>query len=322
MIVNSAFAGRHGIRPGDSIHLILNNRRQELHVVGTAMSCEFVYLVSPGSIAPDPEHFGVFYLKRTFAEDVFDFSGATNQLVGLLDPAHRAAPRDVLRQIEVALAPYGVTTSYERATQPSNQFLSDEIRGLGLFSTLMPAIFLAVAALVLNVLMVRLVDQQRVIIGTFKAIGYSDRQIFAHYTKFALGLGLASGLVGLGLGHLMAGFVTSMYRMFYEFPNLESHMFLSDYGGGLAVALGCAVIGSLQGARAALRLSPAEAMRPKPPAQGGAIWLEQFNWFWNRLSFGWRLVLRNVFRNPLRTRGGSVRHGHGGGFAGVRVHSG
>ena len=88
MIVNDAFARRHQIRPGQVIHLILNNRRQELLVVGTAISSEFVYLVAPGSIAPDPEHFGVFYLKRTFAEDVFDFDGAANQVVGLLDPEH------------------------------------------------------------------------------------------------------------------------------------------------------------------------------------------------------------------------------------------
>ena len=141
VIVNNAFARRHGIRPGQTIHLILNNRRQELQVVGTAISSEFVYLVAPGSIAPDPEHFGVFYLKRSFAEEVFDFSGATNQIIGLLDPAHAERPQEVLRQMEVALEPYGVVTSYARRTQASNQFLSDEIRGLGIFSTIMPTSF-------------------------------------------------------------------------------------------------------------------------------------------------------------------------------------
>jgi putative ABC transport system permease protein len=301
VIVNSAFARRQGIRPGQTIHLILNNRRQELLVVGTAISSEFIYLVAPGSIAPDREHFGVFYLKRTFAEEVFDFDGATNQIVGLLDPEHQEHSQDILRRIESMLAPYGVVTSYPRRTQTSNQFLSDELRGLGLFSTMMPAIFLVVGALVLNVLMVRLVDQQRVTIGTLKAIGYPDATIFLHYTKFALALALGASLVGLVLGYGMANFVTSLYRMFYEFPNLENHIYAGTYSGGVAVAIVCALVGSLQGARTALALKPAEAMRPKPPARGGAIWLEQFAWLWQRLSFGWRLVLRNVFRNPLRS---------------------
>lgn len=314
VIVNAAFARRHKIHPGQSIHLILNNRRQELLVVGTAISSEFVYLVAPGSIAPDPEHFGVFYLKRTFAEEVFDFGGATNQIVGQLDPVHRGRPQEILRRIETKLAPYGVATSYALNTQASNRFLSDEIRGLGLFSTIMPIVFLSVAALVLNVLMVRLIDQQRVVIGTFKALGYADARIFMHYTKFALALGLASGLIGLGLGYLMANFVISMYRMFYEFPDLENRIFPGTYAGGLGVALGCALLGSLQAARAALRLSPAEAMRPKPPVQGGAIWLERLPWLWRRLSFGWRLVLRNVFRNPLRTSVGIFATAMGAGL--------
>lgn len=314
VIVNSAFARQHAITPGQTIHLILNNRKQELHVVGTAISSEFVYTVAPGSIAPDPAHFGIFYLKRSFAEDVFDFSGATNQIVGLLDPMHKERPQEILQRMEAILAPYGVATTYGQKTQSSNQFLSDEIRGLGLFSTLMPAIFLAVAALVLNILMVRLVDQQRMIIGTLKAIGYTDAQIFGHYTKFSLGLGLLSGLVGLGLGYGMAEFVTSIYRMFYEFPNLENRIYLGTYGGGLAVALGCSLIGSLQAARAALRLKPAEAMRAKPPAQGGAIWLEHFTGLWQRLSFGWRLVLRNVFRNRLRTSVGVFATAMGAGL--------
>jgi putative ABC transport system permease protein len=314
VIVNAAFARRHAITPGQVIHLILNNRRQELHVVGTAISSEFVYLVAPGSIAPDPEHFGVFYLKRTFAEEVFDFDGASNQIVGLLDAGHQDRSQEILRQIEVLLAPYGVVTTYPRRTQTSNQFLSDEIRGLGIFSTMMPAIFLAVGALVLNVLIVRLVDHQRVIIGTFKAIGYSDAQIFGHYTKFALALGLGSGIVGLGLGYMMANFVTSLYRMFYEFPDLENRVYPLTYAGGLGVGLFCALVGSLQGARAGLRLKPAEAMRPKPPARGGAIWLERFPWFWSRLSFGWRLVLRNVFRNRLRTAVGMFATAMGAGL--------
>jgi putative ABC transport system permease protein len=301
VIVNSAFARRHRIHPGQTIHLLLNNRRQELQVVGTAISSEFVYLVSPGSIAPDPEHFGVFYLKRSFAEEVFDFEGAANQVVGTLDPAHRERPTEILRRMEVMLEPYGVNTSYGVRTQASNQFLSDEIRGLGVFSTIMPTIFLGVAALVLNLLMVRLIDQQRLTIGTLKAIGYGDAQIFVHYTKFAMALGFFAALVGMGLGYGMSHMVTNIYKMFYEFPNLENQVFPGTYAGGLGVAMACAVVGSLQAARAALRLNPAEAMRPKPPVQGGAIWLERFPRLWHRLSFGWRLVLRNVFRNRLRS---------------------
>src|SRR5262249_76536 len=103
VIVNAVFARAHGIKPGHTIHLLLNNRRQGLHGVGTATSSEFVYMVSPGSIAPDPEHFGVFYIKRSYAEEVFDMDGACNQIVGLLDPAHKDRPGEPLRRMETLL---------------------------------------------------------------------------------------------------------------------------------------------------------------------------------------------------------------------------
>ncbi len=301
VILNDSFAAQHGLYPGQWVHLLLNNRREELFVVGTAISSEFVYLVGPGSLAPDPEHFGVFYLPQSYAEEVFDFDGAANQVIGLLAPELREKPDELLRIAEQRLSTYGVFSTTARKDQPSNRFLSDEIRGIGTFAGIMPTIFLAVAALVLNVLMVRLIDQQRAVIGTLKGLGYSNGQIFWHFTKFGGLVGLVSGLVGCWLGYQMASFVTELYKKFFEFPNLTNYFYPGLSTAGLAISLSFALVGSMQGARAALRLQPAEAMRPRPPAAGGRIWLERFAALWRRLGFGWRMVLRNIFRHRLRT---------------------
>jgi putative ABC transport system permease protein len=166
------------------------------------------------------------------------------------------------------------------------------------FATIMPAIFMAVAALVLNVMMARLIDQQRTIIGTLKAIGYGNIQIFWHFAKFGAAMGLGGGLVGLGLGYLMSMFVISLYRMFYEFPDLSNHVYPGTYLGAASRSV-CYAAARLA-ASAALGLT----RRPKPcvppPAQG-AIWLGAFA-VWRHLSLLW-LVLRNLFRNRLRLRG-------------------
>ena len=301
VIVNDAFARTHGIHPGQSIHLILNNQRQRLFVVGTAVSCEFVYLLGPGAFVPDPGHFGVFYLKRTYAEEIFDFHGAINQVLGRLAPEVHKQSDELLDRAERLLAPFGVFSKITRHNQPSNRYLSDEIRGLGVFANIMPAIFLAVAATVMNVLMMRLVDQQRGIIGTLKALGYSDTAIFWHFTKFGLAVGLFGGLLGCPVGYALAYAVTDLYKTFFEFPELPARIYPGTYAIGVAISLICALIGSLRGARAAVRLQPAEAMRPKPPGRGGAVWLERIGWFWRQLSFGWRMVLRLVIRNRVRT---------------------
>jgi putative ABC transport system permease protein len=304
VIVNDAFARHYKLRPGEKIHLVLNNRRQELFIVGTAISSEFVYLLGPGAITPDPEHFGVFYLKQSYAEDVFDFDGAANQVVGLLSPEVREHPRVLLRQAEELLSPYGVFSTTSLADQPSNKYLSQEIQGLRSFGLVMPVIFFAVAALVLNVLLTRLAEQQRTVIGTLKALGYSDWQVFVHFLKFGLAVGLAGGMLGCGFGYWIAGKWTVMYRQFFEFPELENHFYPGLQTAGLTVSILCAAVGSIRGTRAVLKLKPAEAMRPKPPKQGGAVLLERVGWFWNRLSSGWRMVLRGVIRNRVRTGAG------------------
>jgi putative ABC transport system permease protein len=304
VIVNEAFARRHGLFPGQWIHLLLNKRREDLFIVGTAISSEFTYLVGPGAITPDPEHFGVFYIKRTFAEDVFDFEGAANQVLGRLAPNIRDNPREVLRRAELLLGTYGVFSTTPLADQPSHRFLDNEIQGLRSFGAVMPSIFLAVAAMVLNMLMSRLTEQQRVIVGTLKALGYDDLQVFAHFMKFGLAVGILGGVMGAFLGYLLAEGMTAMYRQFFEFPTLANRIHVDTWFKGLAISISCGLLGSFHGARSVLRLDPAESMRPKPPAQGGKIWLERFPWFWQQLSFGWRMTLRNVLRHRLRTTAG------------------
>ena len=304
VIVNEAFAKHHNLSPGQWIYLVLNNRRQELFIVGTAISSEFVYLLGPGEIVPDPEHFGVFYLKQNYAEDVFDFDGAANQVLGVYSPDAKISRQATLDEAERMLEPYGVITTTPLNDQASNRYLTQEISGLASFAVVMPIIFLGVAAVVLNVLLTRLAEQQRTVIGTLKALGYRDRQIFWHFLKFGLAVGVFGGLAGCVLGYYMAGGMTVMYRMFYSFPRLDNAFYADIQITGLVISVVCGVIGSLHGTRLVLKLQPAEAMRAKPPRGGKAILLERIDWFWSRLSTGWRMVVRNVVRNRMRTAAG------------------
>ncbi len=267
VIVNDAFARKHKLQPGGKIHLILNNAREELLIVGTAISSEFVYLVGPGSILPDPEHFGVFYLKHRYAEQVFNFEGAANQVVGRLTPDARSRPDELLRQAELRLEDHGVLNTLPLADQPSNRFLGEEIKGLATFTRVLPTIFLAVAAFVLNILMTRWTEQQRTIVGTLKAQGYSNAQVFGHFLKFGLVIGLLGGVAGCVLGFFLAEWVTSFYKQFYELPDLHNRFYLGKSLAGLGVSLGFALLGTAQG-RAAC--SSCGRRRPCGPSRRGA----------------------------------------------------
>jgi len=301
VIVNEEFALAHRLQPGQWVRLLMNNEQQELFIVGTAISSEFVYLLDAGAIVPEKKRFGVFYLKQSYAEEVFDFRGSANQVLGRLSAAAGGNPREVLRRAETMLSAYGVFTTTPLEDQPSNKFLSQEIKGLRTFGIITPSIFVAVAALVLNVLLSRLAQQQRTVMGTLKALGYSDLQVFWHFLKFGLAVGLFGGLVGCTLGWWLAEGLTALYRRFYQFPALPNRFDWSVYAWGMLISLGFAAVGSARGSRAALRLRPAQAMRPNPPRSGGPILLEHVGWLWRALGSNWRMVFRNVFRSRFRT---------------------
>jgi putative ABC transport system permease protein len=302
VIIGEPFAQAQGLQPGDRLEMILNRRKESFVIVGTAISPEYIYVVqSYASLAPDPEHFGILYVKENYAREILGFKDAANELVGQLAPGHEQDVDLVLDQADRRLAPFGVLSAISRRLQPSNRFISDEIRSLGVTAMIMPSIFLFVAVLVLNVLMSRFAQSQRTIIGTLKAIGYSNWQIVEHYLSFGLIIGLAGGLVGIGLGLSIARGLIQLYVGFFQFPTFLYKVYPDLLLAGLLISIAFAVAGTAKGVWRVLQLHPAEAMRPRPPERGGAIVLERVQLLWKRLGFRTHIALRSLLRNYGRT---------------------
>lgn len=302
VILSEAFAAAHGLKVGDRVHLILNRKRESFVIVGTAISPEYVYMVrGVGDLIPDPVHFSILYVKEKYAREVLDFNDACNQIVGRVTPAAAAHIDVLLDRIDRMLSPYGVLELTPRSRQASHRFLSDEITGLAVTATIMPAIFLGVAALVLNILMVRLAQRQRTVIGTLKALGHGDRSVMLHFLGFGVVVGLAGGLAGAALGVALVYAMIDIYRDFFQFPRFLIRFHPDLLAIGMAISVVFAVLGTVRGVWQVLRLQPAEAMRQRPPERGGSIILERIPWLWQALSFRSHMAARTVFRNRLRT---------------------
>jgi len=301
VIVNDVFATAHQLQIGQTISVNIAGRRQELVLVGTAFSCEFIYPLGPAAIVPDRKGFGVFFLKESFAEEITDMEGAANEVLGRVYPQYRKATRTLLHEIERRLDEFGVVATIPLEEYPSNTFLSQEIEGLSTFAFLIPTIFLTISAIILNVVMIRRVEQQRMIIGTLKALGYSDAAIGWHIMEFALIVGAVGALAGGAVGHWLSVGMTKIYRQFYEFPRLDAPLYEDILLEAVLVGVLCAAMGGWSGAKTALALHPATAMRPKPPPSGRHIVLERLGWLWSCLHPAWRMALRHMFRHPVRS---------------------
>lgn len=298
VIVAERFAEVHGLDVGDTLRVIMNNKKEALRVVGRALSPEFTYLIRGGTeILPDAEHFTVLWMSETFAEAVFDFEGACNDFTATLDPG--AALEDVIAEFDRRLDRYGGLGAYGRRDQISNRYLSDEISQLRGSATMTPTIFLAVAAFTLHMLMARLVATQRTQIALLRAFGYTTAELVRHYLKLALGIGVLGAAAGTGLGIWFGRKVAGIYGDFYSFPVLAFSVDPVAIVGGWVVSLSFAALGAIGALRAVARLLPAEAMQPEAPKTFRRMRMERLRPF-ARLPFPVRMILRHVARHRMR----------------------
>ncbi|NCD33598.1 MAG: FtsX-like permease family protein [Spartobacteria bacterium] len=302
VIVSEKFAKARNLTPGDRVRVLMDGQMKTLVVVGTAISSEFIYLSQPGSMMDNPGDYGVLFVKRSFAENVFDFSGCCNSIVGLLTPELRSSgAKSIFEHMKFLLKPYGLFSITPLSEQSSNQTLLSEMGGLQTMASFLPVLFLGVAAMVLNVLMTRMAEQQRTIIGTLKALGYTGKEVRGHFRWFGIVVGLTGGVSGSLLGFWLAGGMVAMYQGVFTFPHLYNELFPGLMLTGCLIALVFSVLGSLRGVRLVSLLNPAEAMRQPSPPIGEKTVLERFERFWNALDFRWQMLLRNVCRQKGRT---------------------
>ena len=214
-----------------------------------------------GDIFPDNRRFGVVWMGERALAAVFRMEGAFNDAVLSLGPA--ASVREIVHQVDLVLAPYGGTGAYPRADQLSHRFVSSEIDETQVTSVLLPSIFLGVTAFLLHLVLSRVVSTQREQIAVLKAFGYSNRVVAVHYLQLATGPILIGTVLGSSLGLWLADGLASVYSRFYQFPDTS---FQADWGVvalAFGVSAAAALFGAMSSVRRAVRVPPAEAMRPR-----------------------------------------------------------
>ncbi len=299
VILSDRFARENRLGIGDRIWATVNDRKQPLRIIGTALSPEYVYMIpSAREFLPDPERFAILWLKQDFAEMALGMQEAVNEVVGFLDPE---APIDAsLERIKKILEPYGAVATIHRKDQLSNRYLSEEIKQLGASAGIVPTIFLGIAALILMVMLDRIVQRERGQIGVLKAYGHSNFAIGTHYIKFSLMLSLLGAAGGVLLGNWLARLLMRMYVAFFEFPILRHRFHPDILLLTLTISMVAGVLGASWAVAGVVKIHPAEAVRPPAPKAGHRIWLESLGPVWGRVSFIGKIILRNIFRYKVR----------------------
>ena len=298
VLISEAFAIANGLGPGSAIAALVNGRRRSFHVVGIALSPEYVYVLRSGDVIPDDRSFGVFWLDRTTLAAAVDQDASFNDVVLTMSTGAREAA--VIAALDRVLRPYGGRGAVGRSLQLSNWAVSNELEQLKGFGLFIPLVFLTVAAFLLNVVLARTVGMQRLQIAALKALGYSGAAIGAHYAAWAVLIGVAGALLGVGGGWWLGHAMMTMYNDFFRFPELTHQVSAGVLAAALAISIVAAMAGALAAVRSAVTLPPAVAMVPPAPPRYRPSLIERIG---PGLLLGpvGRMIGRNLERQPLRS---------------------
>lgn len=294
-LVSEGFAQSRGLVPGSELQVQLNGRRRTIVMVGTALSPEYIFAGLWGM--PDTRGFGIFWIERETLAAAYDMRGAFNRVAVRLAPG--ASEEAVIDGLSRRLSPYGGRQANGRDEQPSHLMLDNEIKEQRVLGTILPAIFLGVAAFLLNVVVTRLVSTQREQVAALKALGYPNRAIGLHYLKLVMAIVLVGLLLGVLMGKVLGTLLTGLYAELFRFPSFGHVIAPWLLVVSIGITVLTAVAGTLNAIAATVRLAPAEAMRPPAPGHYRRTLLERLGV--RGMNPALRMIVRNIERRPLRS---------------------
>lgn len=164
-----------------------------------------------------------------------------------------------------------------------------------------PVFFVLVAALVALTTMTRMVDEQRINIGTLKGLGYTPGMIAKKYIVYAMSASAIGSIIGLIVGYtVFPTIIYNAYAIMYTVPKVELRTDLFITVLSIATSIFVTTFAAFAACRRELIEAPAILMRPKAPKNGKRILLERIGFVWNRIGFIWKVTLRNIFRYKKR----------------------
>lgn len=289
-LIQSGFAKAHQLTVGDRVSVEFAGTEYSFVIRGTVFSPEFI-CVTQGTY-PNPQEYG-YILINAQAMPVLPLM----QIVVALnkDADAEAVQQNITRELPHALV----------ANRMAHKSTASAVNNADMFASLtlvFPIFAYAVAALIVLTTLTRMVDNQRLQLGTLKALGYPSAKILRHYLSYAIFPSMVGSVLGVGLGHLtLPKLIWALLLGQNEYP-YQIYPAISNHAWGMALLTVMMSVGiCLYTYQKASCETTAELLRPKPPKAGRRVFLERIGPLWKTLGFNSKMMIRNLLRNRMRT---------------------
>ena len=294
--LSDKFASTNDMKIGDALTFTYMGIEISGEVVGLCKSGEnLVCVADENQLMPDYEAHGFAYISPQKLENAlgFAFYPQINMISNLDKESLEERVKDATGTTLL------VTTKDEHTAYAGVKSEAEEGKTMG---SILPVLFLAIAILTMVTTMHRIAANEKVQIGTLKALGFRDRKILLHYTSYGLVIGIIGIGIGIGLGFLIASLIispTGMMSTYLDMPDWSLHMPAFCVPVMIATLAFLTLISFLS-VKKMLRGTAADALRPYTPKVMKKSVIEKLP-FWNKLSFGTKWNVRDILRHKARS---------------------
>ena len=282
---------------GTKLNLLAEGQALDFFVRGSCRAPDYIYSIPHGgAMMPDGEIYDIAAVSRARMERLLGRSDSLNELGFLLEDGFTFD--DVRHRLSDRLTPYGLKSICERADQASADMVAGEMLELISTGTILPVIFMAISIFMLYVVLKKMIDRDRTLIGTMKAFGMTNRELLSAYLIEGAVIGLAGAMLGCLFAGVFGRIMFGMYVDFFSLPDPVYHDFLKSRLQAVGIALLTSILAVFLGVREILAIAPAAAMRQQEPKTGHILKIPAFlNPY---LKVQTRIGLRSMGRNPFR----------------------
>lgn len=215
--------------------------------------------------------------------------------------ASYSLPKEMLSSMDTSMVEKPQWFIQDRTSLSSYNNIQSDASSIEAVGTAFPIVFFSVAILIALTTITRMVEEERMLIGTYKALGFKNHEIMKKYLLYAGSACLIGGIIGdIGGFILLPKFVFYVFQLLYQLPQYHLQFDLLYGIGGVVLFSSGIIIATLIAVYSEVKQMPAVLMRPKSPKTGSRVALEKIKWIWQKLSFLNKVTARNLFRYKKR----------------------
>lgn len=297
--LGKAFYEVYQLTAGHRITLQVNGQKKEFTIQGIVTGPEYITTIAEDSLIPDERSYTIGYVNKDYLESLILMPGMVNEIGISLENGYEYD--DISIMLEDFFDPYGIIKIYPQKDQISNYFIMDEIGQITTMGTVLPAVFLIVTFIMIYIMLKRLIEQERGKVGTFKAFGYTGRELACGYLLYGLIVGVLGFAGGVLFSYPFGQQLYSNYQTMYSLPDPNFMVSGRVCAAALAVAVFVSLLSVMTGVGAVMKIRPAEAMRAAAPKVRHSRF--RFRGRISRFLFNNSgiMALRSMLRNRMRS---------------------